>query len=107
MFQTEVIVFQVIHYDMDSQRGVSCRVVGSQETTNNKFGLSVSEAKIMEYGELEYLQRFKDKLPARFTATGHFVTTKSNNGKETTGLGLTDLKFKNEVEIVDKVTVKA
>ena len=104
MLQTEVTVFEIRHYDMDGgNRGVSARILGSFEETNNKFGRSVSEAAIPNFYELEYLKRFKDKLPAKFTCVAEFKTIKGPNGKEMTGLALAELKFKNSVELIDQV----
>ncbi|MEG0619042.1 MAG: hypothetical protein RR557_07080 [Bacilli bacterium] len=104
---TEVIVFQCDHYDMGENRGVSVRIVGSKEETNNKFGLSVSKAKIPNYHELEYLKRFKDELPAKFKANLELTTVKLTNGSEGTGVSLSELQFVEAMEFVPKkVAVK-
>lgn len=103
---TEVIVLAVNHYDMGDNKGLSCRVVGDIENTNNKFGLSISEAKISNYSELAFLRTVADKLPARFRANMSITTGKSNNNKEVATVSLSELVFLNSVEIVDKVESK-
>lgn len=99
---TEVIVFQCDHYEMTDNKGVSVRIVGSKEETNNKFGLSVSKAKIPNFHELDYLKRFKDELPAKFKANIELVTMKLNNGQEGTGIALSELQFVESMELVPK-----
>lgn len=103
---TEVVVFQVNHYDMGENKGVSARILGNSENTNNKFGVSVSEAVIPDYFELENLRRFADKLPAKFKAELGFVTKKAANGKEITSISLSKLQFLNPVEIKDLAVAK-
>lgn len=98
---SEVVVFQVNHYDMGDNKGVSARILGNQENTNNKFGLAVSEASITDYKELQYLRQFADSLPAKFKTEIGFVTKKATNGKEITTVSLSNLQFLNSVEIVD------
>lgn len=102
---TEVIVLQANHYDMGDNKGLNVRIVGSEENTNNKFGLSIVEATVPDYAELTYLRKLSDQLPARFKATMQIVSKKLNNGKEGAGIALSGLQFMNEVEISDvKVT---
>lgn len=98
---TEVIVLSINHYDMGDNKGLSCRVVGDIENTNNKFGLSISEAKIPDYNELKFLRTIADKFPARFTADLTFTTAKATNGKEVTTVALSKLVYKNSVEFKD------
>lgn len=98
--RTEVIITQFNYYSMDNNKGLSARVVGNYEVTNNKFGLSISEATITNFGELSYLSQFERELPAKFEADIQFGTKKSN-GKEVAALMLSNLKFKNKVEFTD------
>jgi hypothetical protein len=100
--RTEVIITKVNHYDMGDTRGVSCRVIGDHVVTNNSFGLDISEAQILDYAELANLKLYQDKLPARFKADFAFATVKASNGKERTGVVLSNLEYMNSVEIVDK-----
>lgn len=101
--RTEIIVFNVGHYDMGDNRGLSVRVLGDNATTNNKFGVEISDAKVPEYSELRYLQQFKaSDFPAKFKADISLATIKGSNGKEQTGIALKNLEFINSMELVDK-----
>ena len=104
--RTEVIVTQVSHYDMRDNQGVSVRVVGNYEETNNKFGLSISDAAVPNYNELNNLKRHKRDLPAKFMANISMVTKKMANGKEGQTLALSNLEFVEKMEFVSaKVAV--
>lgn len=103
--RTEVIITQVKHYDMEGNKGLSVHVKGDFEKTNNKFGVSFPEASVSDTNELAYLQRFADDLPAKFKANFQLTTVKATNGKEKSGLSLSNLEFVNTVEFVDKKTV--
>lgn len=100
--RSEFIITKVNHYDMGDNRGLSVRVVGEKQQSNNSFGLEISEATIPEYNELKYLQRFANDLPAKFNADFALTTVKAGNGKEKTGVTLKNLEFVNSVEFVDK-----
>jgi hypothetical protein len=97
----EFIITKFNHYDMGDNQGLSARVVGDKQQTNNSFGLEISEATIPDYSELRYLQRFANDLPARFKADFALSTVKAGNGKEKTGVTLKNLEFVNSVEFVD------
>lgn len=96
-----VIITKVNHYDMGDSRGLSVRVVGDKQHTNNSFGLDISEATIPNYRELEYLAEHAKDLPARFNADFSLTTVKAGNGKEKTGVSLSKLEFVNSVEFTD------
>jgi hypothetical protein len=100
--RSQWIITKVNHYDMGDNQGLSVRVVGDTQQTNNSFGLEISEATVPDYGELRYLQRFANQLPAKFNADFSLATVKASNGKEKTGVLLKNLEFVNSVEFVDK-----
>lgn len=105
--KTQVIVVQVNHYNMqDNNKGLSVRIVGDKETTNNKFGLSISDAAVPDYNELNYLVQYADQLPAKFDANLGFVAKKAANSKDITSISLSNLKFVNSVEFKDLVPTK-
>jgi hypothetical protein len=97
-----LIITKVNHYDMGDSRGLSVRVVGDVQQTNNSFGLDISEATVPNYRELEYLLEYSKQLPAKFLADFSLSTVKAGNGKEKTGVTLKNLEFVNSVEFVDK-----
>jgi hypothetical protein len=97
-----VIITKVNHYDMGDSQGLSVRVVGDFQQTNNSFGLDISEATVPNYVELKYLLQHAQSLPAKFMADFSLATVKASNGKEKTGVSLKNLEFVNSVEIVDK-----
>lgn len=99
--RSEFIITKVNHYDMGENRGLSVRVVGDNDHTNNSFGLEISEAVVPDYTELQYLRGFADKLPAKFKADFSISTVKASNGKEKSGVNLKNLEFVNSVEFVD------
>lgn len=104
----EVIITQVNHYNMEGNKGVSARVVGGFEQTNNKFGLTISEASVPNTDELSYLLEHATLLPAKFKTTISIGSAKKGNGKEVSAVNLSDLEFVNSVEFTDKkVPVKA
>lgn len=106
--RSEFIITSVNHYDMGENRGLSVRVVGKKKQTNNAFGLDISQATVSDYSELSYLQRFAKRLPAKFKADFEIVTVKGANGKEMSGVALSELEFVNSMEFVDvKETVAA
>lgn len=101
--KTQVVIFNVSHYDMGDNRGLSVRVLGDNAQTNNKFGVEISDATVPEYKELKYLQQIPaSDFPAKFNATISLTTIKASNGKEKTGIALKDLEFVNSVELMDK-----
>lgn len=103
--RTQVIITQVNHYDMDGNQGVSVRTVGNYEETDNKFGLSISEAGVPNVGELNTLKRHKRQLPARFNVDVSFGTKKASNGKEITAVTLSNFEFVESMEFVPKAPV--
>lgn len=106
--KSQFIITKVNHYDMGDNRGLSVRVVGDLQQTNNSFGLDISEATIADYSELRYLQRFAKQLPAKFNATLSISTVKASSGKERSGVSLSGLEFLNSVQFTDvKETVTA
>lgn len=101
--KTQVIIFNVSHYDMGDNRGLSVRVLGDSAHTNNKFGVEISDAKVPNYDELKYLSSIDPgDFPAKFEAELSLTTIKGTNGKEQTGIALKNLKFLNSLELVDK-----
>lgn len=100
--RTEVIVTQVNYYDMEGNKGLSVRVVGNYEETNNKFGVPVSEASVLDTNELKNLELHKKALPAKFKADMSFTTKKLGNGKEVPTMALANFEFVNSVEFVVK-----
>jgi hypothetical protein len=105
--RSQFIITKVNHYDMGDSRGLSVRVVGDKQQTNNSFGLDISEATVPDYSELNYLLRFSKDLPAKFNADLSLMTIKGSNGKERQGVALKNLEFVNSVEFIDsKVAVK-
>jgi len=106
--KAEFIITKVNHYDMGDNRGLSVRVVGDKQVTNNSFGLDISEATVSDYAELRNLQNHKNALPAKFRCDFSLSTVKAGNGKEKTGVVLSNLEFLNSVEFMDvKTAVKA
>lgn len=105
--KTEVIIVQVNHYEMQDNRGLSVRVIGDFEATNNKFGLSVSDATVPNFQELGKLKSHSSDLPAKFTADLSFITKKDRSGKEIPSIALSNLEFKNSLEFVEKKVAAA
>lgn len=104
--KSQVIIFNVSHYNMEDNKGLSVLVVGDLVDNNNKFGRSVSSADIPNYGELMFLKQIPAaSFPARFDANIAFGTKKVN-GKEIAALNLSNLKYLNSVEITDIVEPK-
>lgn len=102
--KTTIIVTSVDHFNMDNgNQGLTVRVVGERENSNNKFGLSISKSPIPDYKELEKLKQYADVLPAKFEADLSFVTKKDNNKNEITTAAFKNLKFLNPVEFTDVV----
>lgn len=101
----QVTVFQANHYDMQDNKGLSVRILGDYEETNNKFGLSVTDATVQNYDEVKLLQRHKKDLPATFNATMNIVTKKGANGKDMPSVALSNLEFINALELVEKKSV--
>jgi hypothetical protein len=96
------IITKVNHYDMGDSRGLSVRVVGDVQQTNNSFGLEISEAPVPNYDELKYLKQFADHLPAVFNANLSIGSVKGANGKEKSGVLLSNLEFVHSMEFVEK-----
>lgn len=105
--KAEFIITKVNHYDMGDNKGLSVRVVGDNQVTNNSFGLDISEATVPDYNELKKLQGYQNDLPAKFRADFNLTTVKATNGKEKTGVTLGNLEFLSSVEFVDKKTAVA
>lgn len=99
--ETTVTVLSVNHYDMGENKGVNVRIVGSEESTNNKFGLSIVEATVLNYNELTYLRSLASHLPAKFKANLQIISKKLANSKEAGTIALSDLNFLNPVQFVD------
>lgn len=100
--KTEIIVLSVNHYDMEGKQGLSVRVLGDFVQTNNKFGVEVSEASVSNYEELKNLSKNANDLPAKFKANISLGVIKDRNGKEKSGVNLSNLEFVNSVELLDK-----
>ena len=102
----QFIITKANHYDMGDNKGLSVRVVGDKQKTNNSFGLDISEATVSNYNELRNLQMHADALPAKFNCDFAIGTIKDKNGKERSGVILSNLEFVNSVEFTDvKVAV--
>jgi hypothetical protein len=99
--RAQFIITKCNHYDMGDNRGLSVRVVGDKQVTNNSFGQEISEATIPNYEELKYLKQYADNLPAKFEADFALTALKASNGKEKTGVALSNLKYLNSVEFTD------
>lgn len=100
--RSEFIIFNVSHYDMGENRGVSVRVLGGKTQTNNKFGLDISDAKVPDYRELRELQSIPaEKFPIKVSAEFSLVSIKGSNGKEQTGIALSDIQYVNSMQLVD------
>jgi len=97
----------VDHYEMDDNKGVKVQLLGDYNETNNRFGIDISESKIKDYAELQYLKQHKNKLPARFKADMEFVSVKDKNKNVVTAASFKNLEFVTELEIVPKQPVKA
>lgn len=91
----EVIVLGKNHYDMEGQRGANLVIYGEYEETNNKAGISVSEASI-DYLEHERVNVF----PARYSGDAQLVSTKSRGGKNVTSLRLSNLKLVEKLDFI-------
>jgi len=102
--ETIVTVLSANHYDMGDNKGLNVRIIGSEENTSNKFGLSIVEASVQDYKELAYLRQYSQHLPAKFKTQMQIVSKKLNNGKEAGAIALSGLEFLNEVEIIDVKT---
>ncbi|MFC9542989.1 hypothetical protein ACFTQ7_24610 [Lysinibacillus sp. NPDC056959] len=98
----QVIVIQANHYDMEDNKGLSVRIVGDYEETNNKFGLSVTDATVKNYEEVRLLKHHKKDLPAAFNATMSIVTKKASNGKDMPSVALSNLEFVHALQFAEK-----
>lgn len=94
----EVVVLGKNHYDMEGQRGANLVIYGEHEVTNNKAGISISEASI-DYSEHEKINVF----PAKYQGDAQLISTKSRSGKNVTSLRLTNLKLMDELTFIKKV----
>lgn len=100
--KTQVIIYNVNHYNMDNSKGLSVQVVGDLVDTNNKFGRVISNAEVPNYNELSLLKQIPpDAFPAKFEATLS-LGVKKVNGKEVTAVSLGNLKYLNSMELVDR-----
>lgn len=103
----QVVIFQANHYDMQDNKGLSVRILGDYEETNNKFGLSVTDATVTNYEVLRKLKRYGKEFPALFNADATFTTKKASNGKEIPALSIVDLDFVHAMELVPKTPTVA
>ncbi len=96
--KTEVILLAKNHYDMEGNRGASVLLYGDYEDTNNKTGISITNADI-DYEEHHKLNTF----PAKYSCDFVFVTKKNRSGKDITGLKFTNLELVEKLKfVVDK-----
>lgn len=93
----EVVVLGKNHYDMEGQRGANLVIYGEYEETNNKSGISISEASI-DYTEHEKINIF----PGKYQGDAQLISTKSRSGKNVTSLKLTNLKLIEELTFIKK-----
>ncbi len=93
--RTEVILLAKNHYDMEGNKGASVLLFGENETTNNKAGVSISNADI-DYDEHTKLTIF----PARYLADLSFITKKSRAGKDIASFKLTNLELVEKLEFI-------
>ncbi|MGG3781572.1 hypothetical protein [Schinkia azotoformans] len=101
--KTQVIVFNVSHYNMGENKGLSLQIEGDIVASNNKFGRDISYAEVGNYNELSVLSGLSpDSFPAKFECDLGFKTVKDKNGKEKTGVTLSNLKFLESLELVSK-----
>lgn len=101
--RNQFIIFNVSHYDMGENRGLSVRVLGGKTQTNNKFGLDISDAKVPNYKELKYLQSIDpSEFPIKVEADLEIVSIKGTNGKEQTGVALSNIEKLCSMEFVEK-----
>lgn len=91
----EVVLLGKNFYEMDNNRGANVVVYGEYEDTNNKTGMSISEASI-DFYEHSGLTVF----PAKYSATAQMVGVKNRAGKIVTTLKLSDFKLIEELEFV-------
>lgn len=92
----EVVVLGKNFYDMNGQQGANVVLLGSEEDTNNKMGLSVSEAAV-PYDEHQSIKVF----PAKYECEGDFVAVKNRSGKLITSLKLSNFVLKSRLKLVD------
>lgn len=97
----EVILLGKNFYEFEGQKGANLVVFGELEETNNKAGISISEASI-EYDEHHLVNTF----PAKYSATAQLVSIKSRSNKNVTSLKLSDLKLVEELHFVKKSFTK-
>lgn len=101
--KTQVIIFNASHYDMGDNRGLSVRVLGDAVQTNNKIGIEISDAQVLDYNELRYLTKLHPSdFPAKFNADLSLISIKSSAGKEKTGAALSNLDFICSLDLVDR-----
>lgn len=93
--KVEVLVLGKNHYDMEGQRGANLVLYGDYEETNNKAGISISQATI-DYDDHSKLTVF----PAKYRGDASFISIKNRSGKDVTGLRLSNLEFVNKVDLV-------
>lgn len=91
----EVIVLGKNYYDMEGNRGANLVIYGEYEETNNKAGISISEA-IIDYEEHQNVKIF----PAKYIADAKLVSVKSRSGKNVTALKLSKLELKEKLKFV-------
>lgn len=91
----EVILLGKNHYDMDGNKGASVVIYGDIEETNNRAGVSISNATI-DYDDHKSLNVF----PARYMAKPSFISTKSRGGKDVATLKLSGLELVEHLEFI-------
>lgn len=97
--KVKIVVFNFSHYSMDDNKGLSALVLGNHVDTNNQFGISVSEATIPNYSELNYLKTIHpNDLPAVFEADQGIISIKSN-GKAKQGIAYSNLNYVAKVNM--------
>lgn len=93
----QVILLNKNFYEMDNGRGANVLIYGDLMETNNKKGVSISEASI-PFEEHKLITVF----PARYEVDVNFSEVTARNGKSKTSMSFRNLKLLNEVEFHDK-----
>lgn len=91
----EVVLLAKNHYNMEGNKGATVLVYGENEVTNNRSGISISNASI-EYNQHEELEVF----PGRYSGEATFVGSKNKSGKEVTTLKLSKLQLIEELDFI-------
>jgi len=97
--KTEIIILGKNHYNMDGNTGASVVIYGDYDATNNREGISISNASI-DYEEHTSLTSF----PGVYIADASFLSSKNKAGKDVATLKLKNLQLKEKVKFVaDKI----